>query len=69
MNDFKLIVLFDGICNLCNSLVLFIIKRDKDAKFNFASIQSEVGQNLLKQYGLPIEEVESFVLIKDKSVK
>ena len=45
------IILFDGICNLCNGVVSFIIKRDKKALFRFAAIQSGAGQTLLSLYG------------------
>ena len=67
MHNGKLIVLFDGDCNLCNKLVLFIISRDKNAKFKFASLQSQVGQSLLKEHNIPIDDIDSFVLIKDSS--
>ena len=60
----KNIVLFDGICNLCNGLVRFIIKRDKTEKFKFASLQSEIGQQWLLRFGLAKNEFESFVLIE-----
>jgi len=58
------IVLFDGICNLCNGLVRFIIKRDRTGKFKFASLQSEIGQHWLMKFGLAKNEFESFVLIR-----
>jgi len=58
------ILLFDGVCNLCNSFVQFIIKRDPEGKFKFASLQSASGQALLKQFGLPRTDFESFVYIK-----
>ena len=61
------IVLFDGVCNLCNGLVRFIIKRDKEGKFKFASLQSETGQQRLAQFGLANNEFSSFVLIRDGS--
>ncbi|HEY3390237.1 MAG TPA: DCC1-like thiol-disulfide oxidoreductase family protein [Prolixibacteraceae bacterium] len=57
------IVLFDGICNLCNKSVKFIICNDSKSKFRFASIQSESGQLLLIQLGLPPDRVESLVYI------
>ena len=57
------ILLFDGVCNLCNGLVRFIIKRDKEGKFKFTSLQSEPGQQLLERFGLSKNEFESFVLI------
>lgn len=44
------IILFDGVCNLCNKVILFIIKKDKKALFRFAAIQSGAGQSLLKEY-------------------
>lgn len=46
------IILFDGICNLCNGAVAFIIKRDKKALFWFAALQSGTGQALMHQYRL-----------------
>ncbi len=58
------IILFDGICNLCNAAVQFVIKRDPAAVFSFASLQSEVGQQLLKKFDLPVSELNSFVLIQ-----
>jgi predicted DCC family thiol-disulfide oxidoreductase YuxK len=61
----KNIVLFDGICNLCNGLVRFIIKRDRTGKFKFASLQSTIGQQWLMKFGLAKNEFESFVLIRD----
>lgn len=66
MNESKKnILLFDGICNLCNGLVLFIIKRDKHARIKFASLQSEKGQELLNQVGLDNHELKSLVLVID----
>lgn len=59
----KQILLFDGVCNLCNSIVKFTIKRDPAGQFHFASLQSQVGQNLLRQYNLPTDDMDSFVLI------
>ena len=60
------IVLFDGVCNLCNGLVLFIIKKDPAGKFKFASLQSEIGQQWLRHFGLVKNEFESFVFIQDE---
>ncbi len=62
------IILFDGVCNLCDKLVLFIILRDKKSKFKFASIQSHIGQSLLRKHNMPLDDVDSFVLIKDDAV-
>lgn len=64
----KPIILFDGICNLCEGVVQFVIKHDPENQFLFASLQSEAGQRLLKQYKLPVENFNSFILIQDEKV-
>jgi predicted DCC family thiol-disulfide oxidoreductase YuxK len=60
------IILFDGVCNLCNGLVRFIIKRDKAGRFKFASLQSDIGLQWLKGFGMTNDKFESVVLIKDE---
>ena len=57
------IILFDGECNFCDQSVLFIIKRDKQALFKFASIQSAAGQEILKNYHVP-SHIDSIVLVE-----
>ena len=64
----KPIILFDGVCNLCNSAVSFVIKRDPQQKFVFASLQSPAGQALLKEFNLSDHNLSSFVLIDNKRV-
>ncbi len=66
----KTLVLFDGVCNLCNSTVQFIIRRDKPGRFQFASQQSEAGQRLLHRYGIPAEAAlaDSVVVIEGEKV-
>ena len=59
------IILFDGVCNLCNSSVQFVIKHDKQKQFVFASLQSDAGQQLLKQHQLPQQSFNSFILIQN----
>ncbi len=59
------ILLFDGVCNLCNSSVNFIIKHDKKNYFQFASIQSETGQELLKKHNINASTTDSVVLIEN----
>jgi len=59
------IVLFDGVCNLCDSTVLFVIDRDPEGRFRFASLQSEVGARLLAEHDLPEDTLDTFVLIED----
>lgn len=65
MKEATNILLFDGVCNLCNNAVKFIIKRDKKALIKFASLQSAIGQNLLLQHQLAFKNFDSFVYIKD----
>ncbi|HQY16924.1 MAG TPA: thiol-disulfide oxidoreductase DCC family protein [Ferruginibacter sp.] len=59
------IILFDGICNLCNRSVQFIIKHDKEKVYRFAAFQSKAGQKLLQQYNLPLKQYSSFLLIEN----
>ncbi|WP_429472263.1 thiol-disulfide oxidoreductase DCC family protein [Neobacillus sp. B4I6] len=61
------IILFDGVCNLCNNSVKFIIKRDTLGYFKFASLQGETGQRLLKKHSLNYD-LNSFVLIEKEKV-
>ena len=62
------IILFDGICNLCNSVVQFVIKHDKKDLFRFASLQSETGKKLIEDLHLKIPLPDSFLLISGKEV-
>ena len=59
----RLNILFDGVCNLCNGFVVFTIKRDPDAKFKFASLQSEEGEKLQKEFGMIPDEISTMVLV------
>ena len=64
----KQIILFDGVCNLCNNSVQFVIKHDKTSRFCFAALQSETGQALLHRYNLPQQGFDSFVLVKNEKI-
>jgi len=59
----KKIILFDGVCNLCDGAVQFIIKHDKKDVFRYASLQSEIGRKLVDERGLNPEELDSIMLI------
>ncbi|ELZ57191.1 MULTISPECIES: thiol-disulfide oxidoreductase DCC family protein [Halorubrum] len=59
------VILFDGVCNLCSGFVQFVHPRDPEGKYRFASLQSDVGRELLAEHGLPTDEIESIVLIED----
>ncbi len=62
------IILFDGVCNLCNGSITFILKREKKPVFQFASIQSEAGKELVKWCGLPEGFDQAIVLIDNGKV-
>lgn len=64
LNENKKIILFDGVCNLCNNAVNFIIERDKKDVFRFASLQSDIGQKLISERGIDTETMDSMVLIE-----
>lgn len=59
------LILFDGVCNLCTGSVKFVLKRDKEKKFTFASLQSTTGQKLLSKFNLPNNTFNSFILYQD----
>ncbi len=59
----KKIVLFDGVCNLCNNAIQRIIKNDKKDIFRFASLQSDLGKKLVAERGMDPEEIDSIILI------
>ena len=62
------IVLFDGVCNLCNGAIDFILERDPAGRFAFASLQSAAGQEVLSGYGLSTRDFDSVVLVQDGKV-
>lgn len=55
------IVLFDGVCNLCNSSVSYILDKNKDNHFYFASLQSDFGQEILKKNNLKTDDFDTFL--------
>ena len=59
------VILFDGVCNLCSGFVQFVVPRDTEDKYRFASLQSDVGRELLAEHDLPVDELESVVLLED----
>ena len=62
------IILFDGVCNLCNGSVIFILQREKEPVFQFASLQSDAGQKLLEWCELPREYTRAVVLIQQGNI-
>lgn len=64
MEKGKKIILFDGVCNLCNNAIQFIIKRDRKDVFRYAALQSELGQQLTKERGIDTQLVDSMILLE-----
>ncbi len=62
------IILFDGVCNLCNVAVNFVIKRDPGNVFKFAPLQEKQGALLLKTHAIGIQKLDSIVLIENGNV-
>ena len=62
------IILFDGVCNFCDSSVNFIIDRDKKNVFKFAALQSETGQKILEFFNLKKNEFDSMIFIENDKV-
>lgn len=62
------IVLFDGVCNLCNGAIDFILERDPAGHFAFASLQSEAGQEVLSAYGLSTRDFNTVILVQEGKV-
>ena len=58
----KKIILFDGVCNLCNSAVNYVIKHDKKDVFRFVSLQSDLGQEISYYIGVNTTKMDSFIL-------
>lgn len=62
------ILLFDGVCNLCNNSVQFVLKNDKKKETYFASLQSEVGQQILTNQGLSTQQLDSIIYYRNGKV-
>jgi len=62
------VILFDGICNLCNGFVQFVIKRDRKGYFHFGSLQSPEAQKLIQRFNLDAENGKTIVLVEDNKI-
>ena len=58
----KKIILFDGVCNLCDSAVQMISKHDKKDVFRFVALQSDLGQKIIKHLGIDTQKIDSIIL-------
>jgi len=62
-----LIILFDGVCNLCNGTVDFLLKRDRKKQFRFVALQSESGKLYIRKFQIPVN-TDSVILIRFNQV-
>ena len=62
----KQLVLFDGVCNLCDASVQYIIKHDKSDIFLFTALQSEVGQQIIKEFNIDTNKIDSIILYSNE---
>lgn len=62
--DNKKIILFDGICNLCNNTVKTIIERDENDIFRFAPLQSDIGLQIVNERAIEAKDMSSIILIE-----
>ena len=68
MNSNKKIILFDGVCNLCNSAIQFVINKDQREEYIFAPLQSNAAKKLLKERGIDTQNIDSIILIEPNVV-
>ena len=68
MNDSSPVILFDGVCNLCNTAVQFVIERDPTAIFRFAALQSDFGQDILAKNAVNTEGGDTMILVENGHV-
>ena len=62
------VIFFDGVCNLCNGAVQFVIKRDKNNYFRFAALQSDFAKSTLSNFSLKVKQGDSFILLENDKV-
>ena len=68
LNDKKMIILFDGVCNICIFSIQFIINKDSKDIFRIASIQSLIGKEIIEKYSIDIKKNNSIILINNDNI-
>jgi predicted DCC family thiol-disulfide oxidoreductase YuxK len=63
-----IVILFDGVCNLCNGFVNFLIDRDTNKQFKFASLQSSFGESILLKNNLPTDDYQSVIVLENEEL-
>ncbi len=68
MQNLNPIILFDGLCNLCNATVQFILRWENKENINFANLQSDFGKKKLLKHSLPTEDFDTIVLLEGENI-
>ena len=63
----KKLILFDGVCNLCNNTVQYVIKHDKKDVFRFTALQSEIGKSIIEKYNIDTTKTDSILLYSNEN--
>lgn len=61
----KQLILFDGVCNLCNSSIVYVIKHDKHDRFRFAPLQSKTGKAVINKFNINTTKTDSILLYSE----
>ena len=64
-SDSNPLILYDGVCGLCNRLVQFVLKRDSRGQFRFASLQSKLAGSILQRHGVNQQDLDTMYLVSD----
>ena len=62
------IVLYDGVCGLCNRVVRFVLKRDQRLRFRFAALQSDFASPLLRRHGADPDDLDTMYVLLDSGL-
>jgi predicted DCC family thiol-disulfide oxidoreductase YuxK len=65
MSESGPIILYDGVCGLCNRLVQFLLKHDKQGRLRFASLQSDFAAKVLQRHGINPKDLDTLHLIEN----
>ncbi|MBT3239616.1 MAG: DUF393 domain-containing protein [Chloroflexi bacterium] len=68
MTDHIPLVLFDGVCNLCNATVVFLLRWEAQPVLKFANLQSDFGKKVLERYSLSSEAMDTVILVEDGQI-
>ncbi len=63
----KKLILFDGVCNLCDASVQYIIKHDKNDLFRYAALQSDIGQKVIEEFSINTDKTDSVLLYSEEN--